>query len=281
MNYHLKSKKKHNIKPFIVVISIVLFVVAFRLIAPRFFPTVFHSVARPAWVMKNFVFSNIGHIGGYFKFKETLLDENSHLKDQISALDLKVALVEVLEKENSDIKELLGRKVEKNDIPAFVLARPPQSLYDTLVIDVGEDAHIKKDSRVMIDDNFWLGNVISVYSKTSVVRLLSSPDSKINLIISRTGTPIELNGRGGGNFEGDLPRGVDIQKGDMLVPTGFSSVVVAQVSMIEIDPEDSFQKIYAVIPKNLSLIQDVMVKNGSILKVEEAGVASKTSLIKK
>ena len=244
-------------------------VVLIRVIFPSFLTSLFRTIARPLWGSENFISIKLNHIGSYFSFKESLIDENTLLKMQINSQENKLASFGALQKENADLLNAIGRMSTNNGIISFVLSRPPQSPYDSMIIDVGNSAMISNGDRVVVDGSIWLGNISDVFGNTSGVTLLSSPKEKLDLVIARTKTPITLSGFGAGNFQGQLPRGIDIVEGDVIVPAGLSPFVVARVSAVELNPEDSFQKIYASVPLNINEIQSVSVLRGDTLKIDE------------
>lgn len=269
MNYLLKSNKKNKIKkPLIIISVIVVVIVLLRFITPNFLPNSFHFIARPLWKVEDFVSFKFGHLVSYFQSKKILTDENNNLREQISRMNIQLLSNAVLVKENKDLKEAVGRIFSKNQVAAFVLTRPPQSPYDTFTLDVGADFQIKKGDNVVVGDSLWIGKITEVYSNTSIATLLSSSNHPLNLVIARTGLPITVYGQGGGNFEAQVPRGVVVLEGDILVPPGLNNLLVAVVSSVEINPEDSFQKIFGKIPQNINTIKTVDIDRGNYLEID-------------
>ncbi|OGI66308.1 hypothetical protein A3A95_01755 [Candidatus Nomurabacteria bacterium RIFCSPLOWO2_01_FULL_39_18] len=279
MNYlqDRKSKKKEFSYTFFFVI---LFSVLFY-----FRMNIFHGLAyvsstifRPVVVFGNSVRDKLGDISYFFTSKNSLIEENEDLRTKLRESEAELSNYNSILEENSKLKEILGRKREGAPmILAAILSRPNQSVYDTLVIDVGTKQGLQVGDKVFASGFVPIGRVREVYGSSSKVVLFSSSGEKTNITISldhniagefgeittTKDVSMEIVGRGGGNFEMILPRDFFLKKGDQAVLPGIMPHVVGVVEAIISDPRDSFQKALLVSPVNIQELKFVEVEMGA------------------
>ena len=70
---------------------------------------------------------------------------------------------------------------------------------------------------------------------------------------------VNLIGRGGGNFEIDIPRGINIKYGTEVIIPSLNSYLVAITEKIISDLRDPFQKILLKSPVNIQHLKFVQV----------------------
>ena len=276
MNYlqDRKTKKKE--------FSRVIFFVIPILILFYFRMNIFHGLAyvssaifRPVVILGNSVKDRLGDIYYFFTSKNSLIMENKDLGTKLRESEARLSNYNVILDENLKLKEILGRKREETPmILATILAKPNQSVYDTLVIDAGEGQGLQRGNMVFAFGDVPIGRVREVYKFSSKVVLFSSSGEKTDVIISLShNTPsgivedpttkdvsMEIVGRGGGNFEMILPRDFFLKNGDQAVLPGIMPYVVGIVETIISDPRDSFQKALLVSPVNIQELKFVEVK---------------------
>ena len=279
MNYlqDRKTKKKE--------FSRVIFFVIPILILFYFRMNIFHGLAyvssaifRPVVILGNSVKDRLGDIYYFFTSKNSLIMENKDLGTKLRESEARLSNYNVILDENLKLKEILGRKREETPmILAAILAKPNQSVYDTLVIDAGEGQRLQIGNMVFAFGDVPIGRVREVYKFSSKVVLFSSSGEKTNVIISLSHNPLngivenlvtkdvsmEIVGRGGGNFEMILPRDFFLKKGDQAVLPGIMPYVVGVAETIISDPRDSFQKALLVSPVNIQELKFVEVKIGA------------------
>ncbi|MEW5907638.1 MAG: rod shape-determining protein MreC [Patescibacteria group bacterium] len=229
------------------------------------FSNFFLTAAKPFWkislVSKDWLNKNLSG----FKEKALLAEQNERLKSKIQELEAKFINYSILEKENQDLKEALSRFQEKNQkyILANILARPPQTGFDVLIIDVGSLNGIQQGMRVIAYDDILFGYINEVFSKTSKVTLISSP-SKENDVFIQTDRQDQIftiaKGRGGGNLEIKLPVSIDIKEGNPILSVGTFPLVIGVVSKIEKNQADPFQKIFFRLPINIQQLRYVFIE---------------------
>ncbi len=260
MSYLLKSKPKNKhvgkVFLFTLVLAIVLFFGIFFL---DFFRNAFYGLARPLWISENYITAPFRGISNFFVFKNTLINQKLELENELLSLKLKQIDYDVLVKENQELKDQIGRSNDKNLIFSRVLSRPPRSPYDTFVIDVGSNQGVLQGDRVYISDNIIIGVVKTVTPNTSLVELFSSGSNKQEAILSRTGASLILVGKGGANFQIEVPRDADVLWGDTFLYPGINSSVIGSVYYIDSSSQSSFKTVYVRSPGNVFQAKSVFV----------------------
>lgn len=178
-----------------------------------------------------------------FYSKSALLNENEALKKEIRDISLKLLDRNLLYEENLSLKERLGRSGSGQTVVARVIAKPPHSLYDTLVIDVGSQEGIQGGEKVLYGDNIMVGEIAEVFGKTSKVKLFSSSSENINVTIGKRAVPALAEGLGGGNFEIKIPRDTHISLGDAILAPSIMPHFLGVVEYIESKESDPFERI--------------------------------------
>jgi cell shape-determining protein MreC len=120
-------------------------------------------------------------------------------------------------------------------VVAGVLARPPQSPYDTLVLAAGSLDGVSVSMRVFAPGSVPIGEVESVSSHASRVTLYSAPGSKRAGWVGEARIPIELVGQGGGAFRATAPRDAGIEAGMIVYLTNGGALPIGTVSLVEAD----------------------------------------------
>jgi len=195
----------------------------------------------------------------FVKSRESMIKENQELKKKLMESEFQKADIEILTIENKQLRNLLDRQEMPKTLPAFILVRPPQTLYDVLIIDIGKNKGLKSGERVLFR-NILLGEIIEVFEKTASVKLLSSGGFETEAYIERINLPVKIIGKGSGNFESKLPKDAEVEIGDFLIIPGDRGKLLGQVEEIERNPASSFIKIFFRLPLNLQEIRWVSVE---------------------
>ncbi len=191
--------------------------------------------------------------------KQTLLKENDELRHSNAALEAVTLERDLLFEENASLKESLGRQSRGVSVHAIVLASPDASPYDTFIIDVGVEEGLKVNQLVMWG-GIVIGRVASVYGQSALVKLLSSPGEEYDVRIGNPSVAARALGRGGGNFEITLPRGVSVKEGDPVVIPSISLRPFGIVEKVGLGSSPTFQKILFRNPFNMAYVTSVEVQ---------------------
>ncbi len=254
----IKRKKTSNI---ILGVFVLLFIIYFRSPIFRGLSYASHIIFRPVLVLGNGIKSSTANFFGSFAFKSSLIKENENLKAQINESEADRANYASVLDENIKLKETLGRKKENiNFILSAILTKPNRSLYDTLIIDAGENQGVSINKKVFALGNVPIGYVAEVYPSSAKVILYSNPSEQTEVVVSGRDVYMEAMGRGGGNFEMILPRDFVLENGSEVVLPGMTSYVLGVVKTIISDPRDSYQKALLVSPVNIQQLKFVEVE---------------------
>lgn len=221
-------------------------------------------VATPMLETERYFKEGMSNVGAIFKEKQQLLLENRDLKEQITTYEARLLPLNFLVEENRLLKEKLGRsQTSKDSMLAVVLSKPNRTVYDTLIVDVGMEEGVREGDTVAAYDDLIIGIVGEVMRHSSIVKLFSSPGEEIDVTLGDESTTAVARGVGGGNFEVELPRGVDISPGDVVSFPSISKEVAGVVEKIKVRPADAYQTILFKSPVNLFMLRFVEVFKSS------------------
>jgi len=257
MKYPLRNKRKNKTLLYVVLFIIIVFYLI-TFFYPNLIPGKFNSLGRPLWQFRELVLENLNELKSILNSKSSLVIENKELKEEVLTKNQKLLEVELLKKENEELKNILGRNTSIKRIVARVLSKTNQSLYDTLIIDIG-DLKTKVGQEVFSGNSILIGTIDKVYSNTARVKLLSAPGNKYEVQLGEEAIPAIAEGLGKGNFEIKLPRGVDVNVGDEIVSPNLSIKLLGIVEYIDSTPQNSIQKILFKSPININQIKWVEI----------------------
>jgi len=161
-----------------------------------------------------------------------LAEKNAELARQNAALALENRM---LGERLADLKALSGTApaVESaRGIVAGVLARPPTTLYDTLVLSAGTDAGVYPLMGVLGAGGVPLGTVSEVGAHTSRARLFSAPGVATDAWVGSARIPVTLEGAGAGSFRASVSQGTGISEGDTVYLPGPGAIPMGRVARI-------------------------------------------------
>ncbi len=243
--------------------SVIVFAIALIWIVHMFFPSFYGGLLAPLgtalWSTET------GFVGFFVRTakllvsKNSLIVENEKLKQDIQSRDQFVLLTESLREENEVLKKSLGRDNKSNDILGVVVSRPPVSVYDTLIIDIGSHDDVRVGNNVYTEGETLIGTIAEVYPYQSKVMLFSAPGNTISVIIGESRTIGEARGRGLGNFMIQLPADIHIKEGDTVQISQVRPHVFGVVEKIVVDSSDSLQTILFKSPVNINTLRFVEV----------------------
>ena len=206
------------------------------------------------------VVKNIDAYRVAFKENSELSNENEILKGKLSDRDSELKEYQLIEQENNALKEIFGRKGGRHLLLAQVLTRPSRSPYDTLVIDAGENLGVRSGSRVFANGDTLLGTVEKVYTDTSLVSLFSTPGQEFDARVGVNDTSVKLIGRGGGSFEGVLPKAIPVIEGDAVTAPALKRSILGYVVKVTEDPRDPFMEILVEAPVSFQSLRFVEIE---------------------
>lgn len=206
-------------------------------------------LGRPFWSLQDLVVLKYNSITTALRSKSALEAENAHLKEILDEVALGAYSRDELRRENDRLKEALGRTSEHTFTLSRILAAPPVSAYDTLLVDAGTDQNIFIGMQAFSQGDFKVGEVTRVWGNTALVSLYSTPETQLSVHIGATSTiPATAIGIGGGNLRAILPRGVAIAVGDLVSIPALSPSYAGVVDAIDRPEGSSLEAVYIRLP---------------------------------
>lgn len=192
------------------------------------------AVSKPFWSAGTSLSAGVGNVGSFFTDKTKLANERDALAAENAALKAESGTSAARIK---DLERLLGDRTEAGaGILAGVLARPPVSPYDVLVIDQGSDAGIKEGSRVQGPGGMPLGVIESVTTSSARVLLYSAPANETESWIGEARIPVTVIGEGAGSLSAEVAREAGVNVGDLVYMMGPGARAVGTVIEVGNDP---------------------------------------------
>lgn len=209
----------------------------------------------------------------------SLLAQNESLKLQLAALNAQRQSEQATMDENSELLSLLGRsdavststaqgasstalsymKPISGRILAAVLIRPPAIDYDELIIDVGADRGIALGAKIYAPGGVLIGTTTDVFSQTSKVELFSSPGETYPVLIGSGLIPATAVGRGGGQYEAEVPQAAKVDQGDTVSDSSISDAPFGIVASVLANAADPFETVIFAPPVNIYQLRWVLV----------------------
>lgn len=261
MNYLLKNNKQdRGVFRYVAGVFITLAIIAFFYFFGRsVINTGLFAIARPLWNVEQYVSGIFWGIIASVEDKARLQNQNTALRQELDGTQALLQTLDAYKKENETLKNMLGRESQNKRVVSAILAKPNQSLYDTLVLDVGEKQGVMVGNQVMSGD-FVIGVVREVYSGYSKAVLFSSPGEMINVLIGDSNISAQAQGLGGGNFSVKLPKEISVANGDLIRMPGINQKFFGTVSDVLRTAQNSFEFILFSLPININSISWVEVE---------------------
>lgn len=241
---------------YVLIGAVLLFLV--RLLAPNFFwhvfTPVFHSADLLATKSHTF-FSSFGDTAQLALQNEKLHSENIALTSENEALLQKATSIEALLGSPA-----IGKK-NTSEIIAGVVARPPESPYDTLVLAEGARAGVARGMEAFGAGGVPIGVISSVLADFSRVTLFSAPNMTVNGWVGRANLPLIIRGAGAGAMNASVPRSAGVTAGDIVFVPGPGMLPIGSVVRVESDPSSPSVTLRIMPALNLFSIAWVAVRD--------------------
>ncbi len=193
----------------------------------------------------------IGWIQSLVSAKKALIDENMRLKYKQTMLEAELQKLIVIQRENSQLKELLltSSKADMRVMAAQILAVDTSQARQVVVLNKGTRDGVYVGQPVL-DAKGVMGQVIDVGPMTSTLLLISDSKSAVPVRNNRTGERAILVGTN--DIEElsliNLPKTSSIHPGDVLVTSGLGrrypeGYPVGRVEEVKSIPGEDFVKV--------------------------------------
>lgn len=196
------------------------------------FPLINKAVATVVMPIENALVA-IGNTGdnirGYWRALTVLQSENKELKKENVALRNANVAMAAIYAENKQLRELLNYKEQhrtQTTRAAKVIARNFGDLRDSMYINIGKDAGLKREMAVL-NGSGLIGVIDEVYDDYAKVLLITSARCKVGARVLRVDSRAigVVNGRSGIRdtlIMEHIFREANVKKGDVVVTSGYS-----------------------------------------------------------
>ncbi len=200
--------------------------------------------------------------------------ENERLRQELERLQGQVAAAEDAERRAEDLEEALGIKESRPDdefLVADVIAQDPSGVKRVLAINRGSKDGLDEGMVVLSRSGSLVGTVSRVYEDFAWLRLITDPNSAVNVFVLAEGDEGGSEARGvaagdlGGRFSLEMiPAEAQIKEGDLVTTSGLGgnyprSLLLGSVRSVEDTPQALFKKATVEPAADLSALDTVMV----------------------
>lgn len=198
---------------------------------------------------------------------QSLLSTNDSITsistEQLAELQAQAGTAERLRQERDAFRaDILGTTTvsaltQTSPLEVSVIGRPPQSPYDTFVINEGATAGLKLGDAVWWAPGIHLGEIVTLHQKSALVQLTSASSVTHPAVVS--GIPVLVEGRGGDAMQADLPVSFDVPVGSVVFSEKYDIPIGVVVSVSAL-PKTDQQRLYIVRHVSSSVIKNVYVQ---------------------
>jgi rod shape-determining protein MreC len=187
------------------------------------------SVLRPFEVGAERIARPFRDAAGWFGGLIDAKSENEKLKEQIEALRQQIILTQSAERENVQLKQLLGYlegpqfPKDYRAVAARVIARAPSQFEQQIVVSAGKNDGILKHDAVVTADGL-VGEVTKVASNVAQVTLLTDGTSAVSALdITTNAAGIAQHGSSSSLTLDRVTKDQVVNRWDVIVTSGFRS----------------------------------------------------------
>jgi cell shape-determining protein MreC len=222
------SQNKKLIRITVIAVGCILVI----LLMPKLVNIAVAIVVAPINISKTWVTQSASSLPQYFRNRSELIHEISSLKADLSAVSGDRSTVQILARENVELRSLLGYEGEER-VLAGVIGRSGVLPYDSLMLDRGTKNGVVNGAPVYIGENNVIGIIKNATTHTSLVELVTTPAFKTTVYIMGPDIYTNAVGMGGGQMRVGVPQGIVLSEGDLVVLPSVTSGVYGAVSYVQ------------------------------------------------
>jgi rod shape-determining protein MreC len=200
--------------------------------------------------------------------------ENERLREELERLQSQVAAVEDTQRRAQELEEALEVKESRPDdefLAADVIAQDPSGVKRALAINRGSKDGLDEGMVVLSKSGSLVGTVSRVYEDFAWLRLITDPNSAVNVAVLARGDEegSEARGVATGDLSGRLslemvPAEAGITEGDLVTTSGLGgnyprALLLGSVRSVEDKPQALFRKATVEPAADLSSLDTVMI----------------------
>ncbi len=258
-NYPPKSTKKE----LVILAGIFLFVILLLFYGKMLITPVAAYIFSPFYAIKEYVNTSSAALPSFVRSRIELENRIQALEQELETQKGSTVAFEYLKKENETLRNLLSA-TSTESILAGVIARPPRTPYDALVIDQGSTNGITEGSPVFYGMGTALGYVARTLPHQSVVTLFSSPGVETTVYVFGPDIFTTAYGEGGGVIRLSVPQGLTVSEGDMVVLPSLNAGILGMVHAVVSNPTEPEQRAYVTLEYPLQSIRFVTVARSAV-----------------
>ncbi|MEK9177286.1 MAG: rod shape-determining protein MreC, partial [Patescibacteria group bacterium] len=171
-------------------------------------------------------------------------------------------VADLLAEENQGLRSLVHAVPLPPSVAARVLARPPRTHYDTLVVDTGLSSGVASGDLVVFGA-VALGRVASAGTNTALVELFSNPGANHDVLLGEPHSVAIAKGLGGGAFELTVPEEIAVAVGDTVRFPSTQSLTLGVVVDISSKPTDVSKTVRFASPVSYADLDFVEILTGA------------------
>ena len=238
------------------------------MVVPKLFSMATQAVMAPVLYGQTWLVNSDNRLAAYVRSRGALLEERETLERELAALSGSKRTIDRLERENQELRALLGVATTTPRVAAEVLERPSVLVYDTVIINRGSRHGIEVGAPVYVGADTVIGRVSRVQNSLSLVTLLTSPEEQVTVFVVGPNIYATAIGQGGGVVEIQVPQGVDVASGQsVLIPRAPQSTF-GTIDTVRSIPREAVQAAYASLPVPMQSLRWVTV--GKVLPEQES-----------
>jgi len=200
--------------------------------------------------------------------------ENERLRQELERLQSQVAAAEDAQRRAQELEEALGVKESRPGdefVVADVIAQDPSGVKRALAINRGSKDGLDEGMVVLSKSGSLVGTVSRVYEDFAWLRLITDPNSAVNVVVLAEGDEegSEARGVAAGDLGGRLslemvPAEARITDGDLVTTSGLGgnyprALLLGSVRSVEDRPQALFKKATVEPAADISSLDTVMV----------------------
>lgn len=215
----------------------------------------------------------------YLRDRGELVQQLNDLQAEIASKEADDIRLFYVESELQAVRELVGGQGAPL-LLGTVIASPPYTPYDSIVLDIGTDNGVQVGAPIYVGLDIVVGVISAAYDNSSVVTLFSSPGISTNAYIIGPNVFAVSRGQGGGVMQLGVPQGIALAVGDVVVLPAFGSGVFGTVSAVTSIASEPEQQAYVTIPTSVAQMRYVRVGATPVAVPDEATLAAAVAAAK-
>jgi len=221
------------------------------------YSVIFHAgsaVYEPLWILKQDIVETVVTVTSSKKGLRNKIDALQYQEKEMQADLIRAS---VLENDLEILQTGLERSTTRPKNVGVVVARPIQTPYDTITVRLDSIHSVSEGDIAYAFGDIAIGRAVETTNSTVKIQLYTTPGISTIALIEGQQLFVDLQGRGGGTFIGQIPREILVREGDVLLMPSLGNSLIGVVDFISFDPRDPFQTLFVRSPINYHQIKYV------------------------